>query len=100
MSMDEVDFGMSRELRWRRFRRRVAAIALLVGVLQVIGAPAVRISTATGRGEANYLSFEGAISFPNAEVEPLFVMVPLKRSVIERAGDVIEALRQEWFSGS
>lgn len=100
MSMEEVDFGMSRELRWRRFRRRLAAVALAVGVVQFVGAPAVRISAATGRGEASYVSFEGAVSLPNAEAEPLIVMVPLKRSVIDRAGDVLEALRQEWFSGS
>ena len=99
MSMQEVDFGMSRELRWRRFRRRIAALALVVCVLQFVGAPALRISSATGRVEASYVSLEGSLSLPNAEVKPLIVMVPLKRSVIDRAGDVFDALWQEWFSG-
>lgn len=99
MTMQEVDFGMSRELRWRKLRRRIVAIVLVVSVLECLGAPAVRVETATGRGDASYLGVEGGFSLPDAGAEPLIVMVPLKRSVIDRAGDVLDALWQEWFSG-
>lgn len=97
MDMQEVDFGLSRELRWRAFRRRVVLLAAVVGVLEFVGTPALRISTATHRGPAHYVGLEGPFSGSRGPVQPLVVMVPLERSVIARVGDVASALWAEWF---
>lgn len=99
MDMQDVDFGLSRELRWRTFRRRVAALALVVGALEYVGAPALRVTSPDASGPASYFTVEGALELPWNNPKPLIIMVPLDRSVVARAGDVIAAIRAEWFRG-
>lgn len=89
----DLDLGLRRDLRWCSFRRRIVMLAASLACIEFFGLPALRIAGVEGRGQVRYLSIQGAYAVPADRPRPLIVMEKLPRSLLEYAGDALDAAR-------
>lgn len=96
------DAGLHRAQLWRRARRWVLVLCVLVVVVEHVGAPALRVTYQQRAGgrvvAATYLSVTGMRRAVAGQFEagtcPLFVMLPLERSLWSYGKDAARRLVQ------
>ena len=94
-SQESFDLGAHRRMRWRGLRRSVLIVLLVLSFVEFAGLPHVRMTYAHRSGgdlvQARYLGPTGWRDAGTAQRKrgcPLFVLIPLDRSLKDRAIDL------------